>query len=185
MLSTCPKRIVFFYGILNTVFIHFTFFMIISSLHAQEIIDSRGNPTIECTAILADGSSGRASVPSGASTGIHEAVELRDGDLKRFSGQGVLKAVANVNEILVKTVKGIDAADQEKLDKALIEADGTENKSRLGANAILSVSLSTARAEATSEKKPLYRSLTKFNPDHKEPFLMPIPQMNIMNGAKH
>lgn len=159
--------------------------MKIKSLSAQEILDSRGNPTIECVTALEDGSLGWAAVPSGASTGKYEAVELRDGDLKRFLGAGVLKAVENVNTTIQSAVKGFDAEDQNKLDRAMIDLDGTENKARLGANAILSVSLSAARAEAKHEKKPLYQYLSKFNPDFKGIYTMPIPEMNVMNGGKH
>jgi len=159
--------------------------MKIKSLRAQEILDSRGNPTIECVTTLTDGSTGWAAVPSGASTGKYEAVELRDGDPKRYGGTGVLKAVSNVNEILSKVVVGMEASKQEILDKKMIEADGTENKAKLGANAILSISMSVARAEAISEKKPLYQYLSKLNPDHKGIFTMPIPEMNVMNGGKH
>jgi len=159
--------------------------MKISSIHAQEILDSRGNPTIECVTTLENGIIGWAAVPSGASTGKYEAVELRDGDSKRYLGQGVLKAVENVNTKINSAVKGMDAAKQEELDKKMIELDGTENKANLGANAILSVSLSAARAEAASEKKPLYVYLSKFNPDFKGVYTMPIPEMNVMNGGKH
>lgn len=159
--------------------------MKIKSLLAQEILDSRGNPTIECVTTLDDGSIGWAAVPSGASTGKYEAVELRDGDPKRYNGKGVLKAVENVNTILQSAVRGYDAEDQAGLDRKMIEIDGTENKSNLGANAILAVSLSVARAEAASEKKPLYQYLTKFNPDFDGTYIMPIPEMNVMNGGKH
>lgn len=159
--------------------------MKISSLHAQEILDSRGNPTIECVTTLENGTTGWAAVPSGASTGKYEAVELRDGDPKRYLGLGVLKAVENVNIKINDVVKGMDASNQVELDTKMIELDATENKAKLGANAILSVSLSTARAEATAEKKPLYEYLTKFNPDFKGVYTMPIPEMNVMNGGKH
>jgi enolase len=159
--------------------------MKIKSLQAQEILDSRGNPTIECVMTLEDGSIGWAAVPSGASTGKYEAVELRDGDPKRFLGAGVLKAVENVNTTIQKAVKGFDAEDQNKLDRAMIELDGTENKAKLGANAILSVSLSAARAEAVSEKKPLYQYLSKFNPDFNGTYDMPLTMMNVLNGGKH
>ena len=159
--------------------------MKIKSLQAQEILDSRGNPTIECVTTLDDGSIGWAAVPSGASTGKYEAVELRDNDPKRFGGAGVLKAVNNVNTTIQTVVKGLDAEDQSKLDKTMIELDGTENKAKLGANAILSVSLSVARAEAQHEKKSLYTYLSKFNPDFKGIYIMPIPEMNVMNGGKH
>jgi enolase len=159
--------------------------MKIKALQAQEILDSRGNPTIECVATLEDGSTGWVAIPSGASTGKYEAVELRDGDPKRYGGAGVLKAIENVNSTIQSAVIGLEAEDQTKLDKILIELDGTENKAKLGANAILSVSLSVARAEAASEKKPLYQYLSKFNPDFKGIYTMPIPEMNVMNGGKH
>ncbi len=159
--------------------------MKISSVHAQEILDSRGNPTIECITTLENGTTGWAAVPSGASTGKYEAVELRDGDPKRYLGLGVLKAVENVNTKINDVVKGMDASNQVELDTKMIELDATENKAKLGANAILSVSLSNARAEATAEKKPLYEYLTKFNPDFKGIYTMPIPEMNVMNGGKH
>jgi len=159
--------------------------MKIKSVKAGEILDSRGNPTIEATVTLEDGSVGWAAVPSGASTGTYEAVELRDGDPKRYDGKGTLKAVANVNEKIAKAVVGLDASDQERLDRTMIELDGTENKANLGANAILSVSLANARAEAVSEKKSLYVYLSKFNPKHNGIFTMPITQMNVMNGGKH
>jgi len=159
--------------------------MKIKMVSALEILDSRGNPTIASTVVLEDGSTGWAAVPSGASTGKYEAVELRDGDERRYAGQGVLKAVENVNTKIAGTITGMNAEEQEKIDQKMIEVDGTKNKANLGANAILSVSLAVARAEALAEKKPLYQYLTKFNPNHKEPYIMPIPQMNIMNGAKH
>ncbi|MEK7597502.1 MAG: phosphopyruvate hydratase [Patescibacteria group bacterium] len=159
--------------------------MKIKSLLAQEILDSRGFPTIECVTTLDDGSTGWAAIPSGASTGKYEAVELRDNDPKRFGGAGVLKAVENVNTKIQSVVAGLDAEDQNKLDKTMIELDGTENKANLGANAILSVSLSAARAQATSEKKPLYQYLSKFNPDFKGVYTMPLTMMNVLNGGKH
>ncbi|PIY69412.1 phosphopyruvate hydratase [Candidatus Roizmanbacteria bacterium CG_4_10_14_0_8_um_filter_39_9] len=159
--------------------------MKITSLKAQEILDSRGNPTIECVTTLSDGSTGWAAVPSGASTGKYEAVELRDSDPKRFGGQGVLLAVANVNNVLSKVVMGLDASDQAQLDRKMIDADGTENKAKLGANAILSVSMSAARAAAASEKKPLYEYLSKFNPDYKDTYIMPLTMLNVLNGGKH
>lgn len=159
--------------------------MKIRSVKAGEILDSRGNPTIETIVILEDDSVGWAAVPSGASTGTYEAVELRDKDPKRYDGKGTLKAVANVNEKIAKTVIGLGASNQEKVDSTMIDLDGTENKANLGANAILSVSLATARAEAVSEKKPLYLYLSKFNPSHNSIFTMPITQMNVMNGGKH
>lgn len=159
--------------------------MKIKSLNAQEILDSRGFPTIECVTTLDDGSTGWAAVPSGVSTGKYEAVELRDGDSKRYGGAGVLKAVENVNAKILSAVRGLDAEDHQKLDQTMIELDGTENKANLGANAILSVSLSVARAQAASEKKPLYQYLSKFNPDFKGTYLMPLTMMNVLNGGKH
>ena len=129
----------------------------IASVHGREILDSRGNPTVEVDVVLADGTLGRAAVPSGASTGIYEAVELRDGDKTRFLGRGVAKAVANVNGALAKVAAGRDPADQVGLDRALIEADGTPNKGKLGANAILGVSLASAKAAAAAHGLPLYR----------------------------
>jgi len=159
--------------------------MKIRSVRANEILDSRGNPTIEAFVTLSDGSVGWAAVPSGASTGKYEAVELRDGDKKRFGGTGVLKAVNNVNKKIAKVIIGMNAADQEKLDTTMIQLDGTENKAILGTNAILSVSMATARAQALAEEKPLYQYLSQFNPEHKGKFTMPIPMMNVMNGGKH
>jgi enolase len=151
----------------------------------SKILDSRGNPTLEAVVILEDGSTGWSAIPSGASTGQYEAVELRDGDQKRYQGAGVLKAVENVNTKISQAVVGLDAEDQIKLDQTMIELDGTENKANLGANAILAVSLSAARAQAVSEKKELYEYLTKFNPDFNGTYTMPIPEMNVMNGGKH
>lgn len=159
--------------------------MKISSVSALEILDSRSSPTIATTVILKDGSIGWAAVPSGASTGKYEAVELRDGDIKRYNGLGVLKAVENVNTIISQKIIGMDAEDQKKLDDTLVELDGTENKGNLGANAILSVSMAACRAQAQSEKKPLYAYLVKFNPDFNGTYIMPIPQLNVMNGGKH
>ena len=120
----------------------------IEHVQAREILDSRGNPTVEAEVVLADGANGRAAVPSGASTGEHEAVELRDGDKKRYGGKGVLKAVQNVNDVIAPALQGFDALDQAEVDRALIELDGTPNKSKLGANALLAVSMATARAAA-------------------------------------
>lgn len=159
--------------------------MRIKKIFAQEILDSRGIPTIECTTILEDESVGWAAVPSGASTGKYEAIELRDNDRNRYQGMGVLKAINNINHILSPVIVGMDAEDQKTIDQKLIEADGTDNKSRLGANAILAVSLSVARAQAESEKKPLYQYLTKFNPDFSGTYIFPVPQMNVINGGKH
>jgi enolase len=159
--------------------------MKILSVSALEILDSRSSPTVSTTVVLEDGSTGWAAVPSGASTGKYEAVELRDNDPKRYNGLGVLKAVNNVNTEIYQTIKRLDAEDQKKIDQTMIDLDGTENKAKLGANAILSVSLAVSRAQAQSEKKPLYQYLTMFNPDFKGIYTMPIPQLNIMNGGKH
>jgi enolase len=131
----------------------------IEQVQAREILDSRGNPTVEAEVVLADGEIGRAAVPSGASTGEHEAVELRDGDAQRYGGKGVLKAVENVNEIIAPALEGFDALDQAEVDRALIDLDGTSTKSRLGANALLAVSMATARAAASHLELPLYRYL--------------------------
>jgi enolase len=153
---------------------------LIDSVHAREILDSRGNPTLEAEVYLASGETGRAAVPSGASTGEHEAVELRDGDRKRYGGKGVTRAVRNVNEIIAREVEGMDALDQAELDAALIELDGTPNKSKLGANATLAVSLATARAAAAYLELPLYRYLGGANAR-----TLPLPMMNILNGGAH
>src|SRR4051812_13879407 len=153
---------------------------LIDSVHAREILDSRGNPTLEAEVYLASGETGRAAVPSGASTGEHEAVELRDGDRKRYGGKGVTRAVRNVNEIIAREVEGMDALDQAELDAALIELDGTPNKSKLGANAILAVSLAAARAAASYLELPLYRYLGGANAR-----TLPLPMMNIINGGAH
>ena len=149
---------------------------------AREIIDSRGNPTVEADVYLNDGSFGRAAAPSGASTGIREALELRDGDPKRFDGKGVLKAVANVNEKIAPAVLGLDAADQRSLDEKMIALDGTKNKSSLGANAVLAVSLATAKAEAASRRIPLYAWIAQLN-GTAGVYSMPLPMMNILNGG--
>jgi enolase len=152
----------------------------IISVHAREILDSRGNPTIESDVTLASGATGRAAVPSGASTGEHEAVELRDGDPQRFGGKGVLEAVKNVNEVIGPRLEGMPAEDQIAVDFAMLELDGTPNKGHLGANAILSVSLAVARAAAGDAGLPLYRYLG--NPvSH----VLPVPMMNILNGGAH
>lgn len=157
----------------------------IATLHAREILDSRGNPTVEVTAVLDGGARGTASVPSGASTGIHEALELRDGDAQRYGGKGVRNAVAAVHGDLLSAVKGMDATAQKKIDAALIEKDGTENKSRLGANAILGVSLAVAQASAHAVGLPLYRYLAQTFGYRKKTFSMPTPMMNIINGGRH
>jgi enolase len=145
-----------------------------------ELLDSRGNPTVEAEVFLADGSVGRAAVPSGASTGEHEAAELRDGDKKRYLGKGTLQAVANVNGPIAKALQGHDATLQAKLDQMMIDLDGTPNKSNLGANAILAVSMAIARAAAASQKTPLYRYLGGVNA-----CVLPVPMMNIINGGAH
>jgi len=155
-------------------------FTAIVSITAREILDSRGNPTVEVDVLLEDGSYGRAAVPSGASTGAHEAVELRDTRAKRYMGKGVAGAVKNVNEILAPEVVGMDAACQEELDALLIELDGTTNKGKLGANAILGVSLAAAKAAADAAGLPLYRYLGGCNAN-----ILPVPMMNILNGGKH
>jgi enolase len=152
----------------------------IIEVHGREIIDSRGNPTVEAEVVLASGARGRAAVPSGASTGEHEAVELRDGDPKRFGGKGVLQAVKNVNEVLGPRLEGIDAADQIAVDAEMMEADGTQNKSKLGANALLAVSLAVARAAADETGLTLYRYLG--GPMAR---VLPVPLMNILNGGAH
>jgi len=152
----------------------------ISDVKAREILDSRGNPTVEVDVTLQDGSFGRAAVPSGASTGEHEAVELRDGDKSRYMGKGVSKAAANVNGEIRKAVKGKDALMQGELDQLMIELDGTENKGRLGANAILGVSLANAKAAAASKDMPLYRYI-----GGDKAKTLPIPMMNILNGGSH
>jgi enolase len=154
--------------------------MELETIHAREILDSRGNPTLEVEVILEDGATGRAAVPSGASTGAHEAVELRDGDKKRYLGKGVLTAVNNVNDIITPQILGMNALEQSELDAALIELDGTPNKSKLGANAILGVSLAAAHAAADSVGLPLYRYIGGSNAKY-----LPVPMMNILNGGKH
>ena len=153
---------------------------LIEAVHAREILDSRGNPTVEAEVYLVSGEVGRAAVPSGASTGEHEAVELRDGDKKRYSGKGTLRAVENVNDVIAPEVEGIDALDQAELDAALVELDGTKNKSKLGANALLAVSLAAARAAAAYLEIPLYRYLGGANAR-----TLPVPMMNIVNGGAH
>ena len=152
----------------------------IADIHAREVIDSRGNPTVEAEVTLADGSFGRAIVPSGASTGEHEAVELRDGDAERYSGKGVLKAVENVNGEIAEALANMDASDQRALDQKMIELDGTGNKGRLGANALLSVSMAAARAAGNSFGLPLYRYLGGAGAN-----TLPTPMMNILNGGAH
>jgi len=153
---------------------------IIEFIEAREILDSRGNPTVEVDVILEDGSMGRAAVPSGASTGVHEAVELRDGDKKRFMGKGVLKAVDNVNDLIAPELEGMDALDQIAIDRAMIALDGTPNKAKLGANAILGVSMAVARAAADFLGLPLYKYLGAYHA-----CVLPVPMANILNGGAH
>jgi len=152
----------------------------IKSVKAREILDSRGNPTIEVEVFLEDGSFGRAGIPSGASTGAHEAVELRDGEKNRYQGKGVRKAVANVKESIAPKVIGMNAGEQSELDHFMIKLDGTENKAKLGANAILGVSLAVAKANAVSENLPIYKSLNRSGP-----YKLPVPLMNVLNGGAH
>jgi enolase len=152
----------------------------IADIHAREILDSRGNPTVEADVLLGDGSLGRAAVPSGASTGEHEAVELRDGDQDRYLGKGVLKAVENVNIAIAEALQGMDAGEQRAIDNAMLVLDGTSNKGKLGANAILAVSMACARASAVSVKSPLYRYLGGAGAN-----ILPVPMMNILNGGAH
>ncbi len=154
--------------------------LVIEKVIGREILDSRGNPTVEAEVILADGSIGRAAVPSGASTGAFEAVELRDGDKGRYLGNGVKKAVENVNTLIAYEIKGMEATEQTEIDAKLLALDGTDNKAKLGANAILSVSLAVAKAAAASLKLPLYRYLGGVNAK-----TLPVPMMNIINGGKH
>ncbi len=152
----------------------------IIDITGREILDSRGNPTVEVDVTLEDGSFGRAAVPSGASTGAHEAVELRDGDKTRYLGKGVLKAVEAVNGVIAEELVGLDAEDQVAIDKLMIELDGTKNKSKLGANAILGVSLAVAKAAADASALPLYRYV-----GGTQAKVLPVPMMNIINGGAH
>ena len=152
----------------------------IVDIHAREILDSRGNPTVEAEVVLQSGAFGRAAVPSGASTGVHEAVELRDGNKKRYGGKGVLKAVENVNDKIYDALAGLDAEDQIEIDQTMIDLDGTENKGKLGANAILAVSLAVAKAQAEEAGLPLYRYLGGTMAR-----TLPVPMMNIVNGGQH
>src|SRR5579871_6093978 len=152
----------------------------IQRVQAREILDSRGNPTLEVEVYLSGGASGRAAVPSGASTGAHEAVELRDGDKSRYLGKGTLKAVANVNDAIGPRLNGLRADDQVTLDRLLLELDGTPNKGRMGANALLGVSLAAARAAGQAAGLPLYRYLGGTNAK-----VLPVPLMNVINGGKH
>jgi enolase len=156
----------------------------IHKIRGREILDSRGNPTVEAMVVLKDGSVGVAAVPSGASTGTHEARELRD-NAKRYGGKGVLKAVKHVNTILHKKLRGLDARKQRNIDKTMLRLDGTENKSKLGANAMLAVSLASARAAATASQTPLYRHIRKAFSLKERGWRMPIPTMNVINGGRH
>src|SRR5690349_3784022 len=152
----------------------------ITHIHAREILDSRGNPTLEAEVTLADGSAGRAAVPSGASTGSKEAVELRDGDKSRYLGKGVTKAVDNVNTEICEAILGLDASEQSLIDHTLIDLDGTDNKGRLGANAILAVSCAVAKAASEEASLPLYRYLGGAGQ-----MQLPVPMMNVINGGAH
>jgi enolase len=156
----------------------------VKHVQARQVIDSRGNPTVEADVTLEDGSFGRAAVPSGASTGTREAVELRDGDKSRYLGKGVTKAVDNANTTLAKVVIGRDAADQQGLDQAMLEADGTDNKSKLGANALLAVSMASAHAAARSKNRSLFRWIAELA-GNSGPLTLPVPMMNIINGGAH
>ena len=153
---------------------------LIEYIDAREVLDSRGHPTVEVDVVLEDGSLGRAAVPSGASTGEQEAVELRDGDKSRFMGKGVLKAVENVNNTIAAELVGLDALDQVDIDRTMIELDGTENKAKLGANAILGVSMATARAAADFLGLPLFKYLGAYHAS-----MLPVPMANIINGGSH
>jgi len=160
--------------------------MKIVHIEAQELLDSRGNPTVEATVFLDRGTRARAMVPSGASTGKHEAMELRDGDPQRYLGRGVLQAVQNVNELIAPALEGFDVTDQRAIDHRMIELDGTRNKSRLGANAILAVSVACLRAAARAKGIPLYRHIAEVaGRPTDEPYIMPVPMINILNGGKH
>src|SRR5262250_1204930 len=156
----------------------------ISKVHARQVLDSRGNPTVEADVLLESGILGRAAVPSGASTGEHEALELRDGDNSKYLGKGTLKAVANIYNEIANGVSGFDAADQRGLDHKMISLDGTPTKARLGANAILAVSMAAARAAAGALKQPLYRYLSRYSSE-KSASILPVPMMNILNGGAH
>ena len=158
--------------------------MKIASVRGRQILDSRGNPTVEADVRLDDGTTGRGAVPSGASTGEHEAIELRDGDKSHYLGKGVLKAVGHINSEIAKAVAGMYASDQHALDKKMIEADGTANKSNFGANAILAVSMAAARAAAAAARQPLYKYLGRYSGDSSANTL-PVPMMNILNGGAH
>ncbi len=157
----------------------------IAQIRAREVLDSRGNPTVEADVILESGAAGFACAPSGASTGSREALELRDGDKSRYLGKGVLNAVNFINNDIQKLLAGKDALDQRAIDQAMIDADGTENKSKFGANAILAVSLATAKAAAVEKGVPLYQHISEINDGKAGPYTMPVPMMNIVNGGEH
>lgn len=159
--------------------------MKIKSIKALEILDSRGNPTISAQVFLDNGLSGAAAVPSGASTGSYEAVELRDGDQARYQGGGVLKAINNIENIISPALVGVEVDNQQAIDEKMIALDGTENKAQLGANAILAVSMACARAAATNAQQPLYQYLSKFNPEFSGQYILPVPMMNVLNGGRH
>ena len=159
--------------------------MKITDIQAQEVLDSRGNPTVECSVTLENGISASAIVPSGASTGTYEAIELRDGDEKRYLGKGVLKAINNVNTKIAEVVVGMDVENQKEIDQAMIGLDGTENKSGLGANAILSVSMACVRAAALSQELPLYEYIAQLFSNDTNVYEMPVPMINILNGGRH
>ena len=156
----------------------------IARVIGRQILDSRGNPTVEADLVLEDGAHGRAAVPSGASTGEHEALELRDADKSRYLGKGVLRAVQHMNTAIAQNITGLDALDQTALDRRLIELDGTPAKARLGANAILAVSMAAARAAASSQRQPLYRYVSRYSSD-RSANILPVPMMNILNGGAH
>src|SRR5256885_1211436 len=164
--------------------------MELQNIHAREILDSRGNPTLEVDVILADGATGRAAVPSGASTGAYEACELRDGDKKRYLGKGVLKAVKNVNDVIAPKLLGMNATEQLDIDRAMIDLDGTPNKAKLGANAILGVSLAVAHAAAAARGEPLYVHLNRLwrrllEPGEAADPVIPMPMVNMISGGLH
>lgn len=159
--------------------------MKITNIQAQELLDSRGNPTVECTVTLENGISTSAMVPSGASTGTHEAVELRDGDKDRYLGKGVLKAVQNINESIAEVVVGMDVEKQKEIDQVMISLDGTENKSELGANAILAVSMACTRAASLSKEIPLYEYIAQLFEYDTEEYELPVPMINVLNGGEH
>jgi enolase len=159
--------------------------MKITNISAQELLDSRGNPTVECTVSLQDGTTASAMVPSGASTGTYEAVELRDGDKERYLGKGVLRAVENINTKIAEVIVGMEVEDQTEIDQAMVALDGTENKSELGANAILAVSMACTKAAALSQKKPLYEYIAELFENPNDVFELPVPMINVLNGGKH